>query len=54
MSLSRVVIIAAAVLLLPAVVLGSWRGIDRHWRAYSASLLLLIAVSLILLGVGSG
>jgi NADH-quinone oxidoreductase subunit M len=30
-----------AVLLLPLVVLGSWQGIDRHWRAFGASLLLL-------------
>jgi NADH-quinone oxidoreductase subunit M len=29
------------VLLLPLVVLASWRGIDRHWRAYGASLLVL-------------
>ena len=28
-------------LLLPLVVLGSWRGIERHWRGYTASLLLL-------------
>jgi NADH-quinone oxidoreductase subunit M len=30
-----------AILLVPIVVLGSWRGIERHWRAYSASLLLM-------------
>jgi len=30
-----------AVLLLPVVILGSWRGIDKHWRAFGASLLLL-------------
>jgi NADH-quinone oxidoreductase subunit M len=30
-----------AVLLVPIVVLGSWRGIERHWRAYSAALLLM-------------
>jgi NADH-quinone oxidoreductase subunit M len=28
-------------LLLPVVVLGSWRGIERHWRAFSAALLIL-------------
>ncbi len=27
--------------LLPVVVLGSWRGIDKHWRSFGASLLLL-------------
>ncbi len=30
-----------AILLLPIVVLGSWRGIDRHWPAYGAALLLM-------------
>jgi len=30
-----------AILLLPIVVLGSWRGIERHWPAYSAALLLM-------------
>ncbi len=30
-----------AILLVPIVVLGSWRGIERHWRAYAASLLLM-------------
>jgi NADH-quinone oxidoreductase subunit M len=30
-----------AILLLPIVVLGSWRGIERHWRAYAAALLLM-------------
>jgi NADH-quinone oxidoreductase subunit M len=34
-------LVALAILLLPVVVLGSWRGIERHWRAFSASLLLL-------------
>jgi NADH-quinone oxidoreductase subunit M len=34
-------LVALAILLLPVVVLGSWQGIDRHWRAYSAALLLL-------------
>ena len=28
-------------LLLPIVVLGSWKGIERHWPGYAASLLLL-------------
>ena len=28
-------------LLLPLVVLGSWRGIERHWRGFTAALLLL-------------
>ena len=28
-------------LLLPIVILGTWRGIDRQWRGYSASCLLL-------------
>jgi NADH-quinone oxidoreductase subunit M len=30
-----------AILLLPIVVLGSWRGIERHWPAYAAALLLM-------------
>jgi NADH-quinone oxidoreductase subunit M len=30
-----------AILLLPIVVLGSWRGIERHWRSYAAALLLM-------------
>ena len=34
-------LVALGVLLVPIVVLGSWRGIERHWRAFSASLLLL-------------
>jgi NADH-quinone oxidoreductase subunit M len=29
------------VALLPAVVLGSWRGIERHWRLFAAALFLL-------------
>src|SRR5579859_8059637 len=29
------------VLLLPIVILGSWRGIEKHWRGYSAAMLLL-------------
>src|SRR6202035_1743899 len=34
-------LVLLAVLLLPIVVLGSWRGIDRHWPSFSVSLLLL-------------
>jgi NADH-quinone oxidoreductase subunit M len=34
-------LVVLGVLLVPIVVLGSWRGIERHWRAFSASLLLL-------------
>jgi NADH-quinone oxidoreductase subunit M len=34
-------LVLLGVLLVPIVVLGSWRGIERHWRAFSASLLLL-------------
>ncbi len=34
-------LVLLAVLLVPIVVLGSWRGIDRHWGAYAASLLLM-------------
>jgi NADH-quinone oxidoreductase subunit M len=30
-----------AILLVPIVVLGSWRGIERHWPAYAAALLLM-------------
>jgi NADH-quinone oxidoreductase subunit M len=30
-----------AILLVPIVVLGSWRGIERHWQAYAAALLLM-------------
>jgi NADH-quinone oxidoreductase subunit M len=29
------------ILLLPIVILGSWRGIERHWRAFSAAMLVL-------------
>jgi NADH-quinone oxidoreductase subunit M len=32
---------ALAVALLPLVLLGSWRGIERHWRSFAASLLVL-------------
>jgi NADH-quinone oxidoreductase subunit M len=34
-------LVVLAILLLPIVVLGSWRGIERHWRAYAAALLLM-------------
>ena len=34
-------LVALTVLLLPIILLGSWRGIERHWRGYAASLLLL-------------
>ena len=35
-----------AVFLVPLVILGSWRGIDRHWAAFAASLLLLTSAVL--------
>ncbi len=35
-----------AVFLLPLVVLGSYRGIERHWRGFAASLLLLTSGTL--------
>ena len=34
-------LVALTVLLLPLVLLGSWNGIERHWRGYAASMLLL-------------
>jgi NADH-quinone oxidoreductase subunit M len=34
-------LVLLAVLLVPIVVLGSWRGIERHWPAYAAALLLM-------------
>jgi NADH-quinone oxidoreductase subunit M len=34
-------LVALTVLLLPLVLLGSWRGIDRHWPGYAAAMLLL-------------
>jgi NADH-quinone oxidoreductase subunit M len=34
-------LVALTALLLPLVVLGSWRGIERHWRGFALSLLLL-------------
>src|SRR4051812_124421 len=32
-------IVALTLILMPLVVLGSWKGIDRHWKGYAASLL---------------
>ncbi len=34
-------LVALTALLLPLVVLGSWRGIERNWKGFAASLLLL-------------
>jgi|HubBroStandDraft_3_1064219.scaffolds.fasta_scaffold11702_2 NADH-quinone oxidoreductase subunit M len=34
-------LVVLTVLLLPIVLLGSWRGIERHWRSYAAAMLLL-------------
>ena len=34
-------LVALTFLLMPLVVLGSWKGIDKRWKAYGASLLLL-------------
>src|SRR5436309_4343881 len=34
-------LVLLGVFLVPIVVLGSWRGIDRHWPAFGISLLLL-------------
>jgi NADH-quinone oxidoreductase subunit M len=34
-------LVALTVLLLPVVILGSWRGIERHWRGYAGAMLLL-------------
>jgi NADH-quinone oxidoreductase subunit M len=34
-------LVALTVVILPLVVLGSWRGIERHWRGFAASLFLL-------------
>jgi NADH-quinone oxidoreductase subunit M len=34
-------LVVLAVFLLPFVLLGSWRGIDRHWKGYAASMLVL-------------
>jgi NADH-quinone oxidoreductase subunit M len=34
-------LVVLAILLLPIVVLGSWRGIERHWKAYAAALMLM-------------
>jgi NADH-quinone oxidoreductase subunit M len=34
-------LVLLTVLLLPLVILGSWRGIEKHWRGFAISLLLL-------------
>jgi NADH-quinone oxidoreductase subunit M len=34
-------LVVLTVLLLPIVLLGSWQGIERHWRGYAAAMLLL-------------
>jgi NADH-quinone oxidoreductase subunit M len=34
-------LVALTLLLMPIVILGSWKGIDKHWKAYGASMLLL-------------
>ncbi|HYG61266.1 MAG TPA: NADH-quinone oxidoreductase subunit M [Thermoanaerobaculia bacterium] len=34
-------LVVLTVILVPIVLLGSWKGIERHWRSFSASLLLL-------------
>ena len=34
-------LVALTVLLLPVILLGSWKGIEEHWRGYAASMLLL-------------
>jgi NADH-quinone oxidoreductase subunit M len=34
-------LVALTLILMPLVILGSWKGIDKHWRAYGASMLLL-------------
>ncbi len=34
-------LVALTALLLPIIILGAWRGIDRHWRGYAASCLIL-------------
>jgi NADH-quinone oxidoreductase subunit M len=34
-------LVLLGIFLVPIVILGSWKGIDRHWPAYGASLLLL-------------
>jgi NADH-quinone oxidoreductase subunit M len=34
-------LVVLAAVLLPLVILGSWRGIERHWRGYAVAMLLL-------------
>ena len=34
-------LVALTVLLMPIVILGSWKGIEKHWKAYGAAMLLL-------------
>jgi NADH-quinone oxidoreductase subunit M len=34
-------LVALTVLLLPLVFLGTWKGVERHWKGYAASMLLL-------------
>ncbi len=34
-------LVALTLLLMPLVILGSWKGIDKHWKAYGAAMLLL-------------
>jgi NADH-quinone oxidoreductase subunit M len=34
-------LVALTLVLMPLVILGSWKGIDKHWKAYAASMLLL-------------
>jgi NADH-quinone oxidoreductase subunit M len=34
-------LVLLGILLLPIVILGSWRGIDKHWAAFGAAMLLL-------------
>ena len=34
-------LVALTLLLMPLVILGSWKGIEKHWKAYGAAMLLL-------------
>ncbi|HET9766881.1 MAG TPA: NADH-quinone oxidoreductase subunit M [Thermoanaerobaculia bacterium] len=34
-------LVALTLLLMPIVILGSWKGIEKHWKAYGAAMLLL-------------
>ena len=34
-------LVALTLVLMPLVILGSWKGIDKHWKAYGAAMLLL-------------